>query len=1182
MIDMMIESLELDNFKSFGNKRKILFRKGFTVISGPNGSGKSNIGDSMLFVLGVRSSKAVRADRLADLIHKASSPNRQRDTCKVTITFNSENPELSEDEKRIRLTRELISDTESYHSNYYINGERVRHSDVERLLDSLHIYLDSYSFVLQGDINNIIKMSGIERRKLLESISGIESFDVQIDKAKSDIEAISGNLTKLEIMHEEAQRRLEELRIDKENAETFNSYSQRIKDMRATLLGYDLNRLNRDVESVETQISSLTSEIDTLNLENSGLQEDVESKRSTLKKLEEEREAISGSELGEIRQHIADLRVKIAEFRMKKDDRGEQIHNLQEEVSSRDSQSEEIRKTISSKSDALESRESELMRIQDEMRRIEEQLSKMRIEFSDSTKSAKKFQERLVEIDASIDNINSQNDAVREKYNELIQEKSKIMTELVSREEKRKDLEFQIKDAQWRLKDISGTDQTKRKTLQDLRKQYYEVKNELEENQKAKEAAKDRLSILSREYDKLTMSMQGSRGAGSRTLSSIINARNQNMIDGIHGPIRDLISFDEKYRSAVESTAGGRLNAVVVENDQVAQECLEYLRKEKIGKLTFLPLNKLSTGRPRGKAIIVHGSDGSLGYVFEHISYESVYEAAVWYAFQDTVIVDTVQTARKYMVGVRLVTLGGDIFEASGAITGGYNEARKSNAATESKLSQLSSEINGLNEELSILNPKIEDGKHLVDQLTTEMTELSKEEGSKTKEIDQLREIAEKAERQIEGVDSQVAESEESLRKTENHLKALNEEMLENGDKIDQLSKEKSEIHEKLKSLSPETVELQSDLERTYASLRTDEQSMLDGISSTRSDLKHMEGDLQENAKLIGNSTNQIVQLKDEVNVLQDRISEQNTELEKYRKIEEEMDQKTKEQTEKIHAIENEVERISGRMEGNKSLVSTKHDVIITLSSRLETYRTKITEIEEQLAETGGTAIQEKLSITEIKGTISDLENRIEQLGPINHKAITEFDEVSVECSNISEEMTRLKEEKKSLEDLTEKLNEQKKTIFLNLYHAINQHMNEIYATLSAGGEAQLVLSDELDPLNAEVSIRARPKGRNFSKLHSLSGGEKSLTALSFIMAVQRINPSPIYYLDEVDMFLDGANVERIGKMFKSNSSTSQILVVSLRKAMLKYAENIIGVTSFDEENTEVFEKSLGTEPEVF
>ncbi len=1182
MINMMIESLELDNFKSFGNKRKILFRKGFTVISGPNGSGKSNIGDSMLFVLGVRSSKAVRADRLADLIHKASTPNRQRNHCRVTITFNSENPELSEDEKRIRLTRELISDTESYHSNYYINGERVKHSDVEVLLDSLHIYLDSYSFVLQGDINNIIKMSGVERRKLLESISGIESFDVQIDKAKSDIEGISGNLTKLEIMHEEGQRRLEELRIDKENAETYNSYSQRIRDLRATLLGYELNRLNRDIASVETQINNLTSEIDTLNLENSRLLEEIESKRTTLKRLEQEREAISGSELGEIRQHIADLRVKIAEYKMKKDDKAERINSLESEITEKELESENTRKTISTDGEELEAKESELLKTQNEMAGIEQQLSRMRSEFSDSTKSAKKLQERLVEIDSSIDAVTAENDQVKEKYNLLSQEKSKIMAELVSREEKRKDLEFQIKDAQWRLKDISGTDQTKRRGLEDLRKQYYEAKNELEDNQKAKEAARDKLSALSREYDKLSISIQGSRGGGSRTLSAIINARNQNVIDGIHGPIRDLISFDEKYRNAVESTAGGRLNAVVVEDDQVAQECLEYLRRERIGKLTFLPLNKISTGRPRGKAIIVHGSEGSQGYVFEHIKAESIYESAVWYAFQDTVIVDTVQTARKYMVGVRLVTLAGDIFEASGAITGGYTEAKKSSAASESRLSQLSSEINGLNEELSILNVKIEDGKRLVDQLTNELTDLSKEEGSKTKEIDQLREIAEKAENQIKEVDQKISESEESLRRTENHMKSLNETILENGDRIDQLSKEKSEIHEKLKSLSPETMELQNDLERNYSSLRVDEQQILERISSIRSDLKHMDRTLQENSRFIEANRKEKELLQGEISGLQDQISGQNSELDKYRKMEEEMDQKTREQTEKIHSIENEIEKLNGRVESNKSLVSTKHDVIITLSSRLETYRTKIAETEEMLAETGGTAIEEKLSVTEIKATIGDLEGKIEQLGPINHKAITEFDEVSVECSNISSEISRLREEKKSLEDLTDRLNEQKKTIFLNLYHSINEHMNEIYATLSAGGEAQLVLSDEEDPLNAEVSIRARPKGSNFSKLHALSGGEKSLTALSFIMAVQRINPSPIYYLDEVDMFLDGANVERIGKMFKSNSSTSQILVVSLRKAMLKYAENIIGVTSFDEENTEVFEKSLGTEPEVF
>lgn len=1179
---MKIESLELDNFKSFGNKRKVLFRKGFTVISGPNGSGKSNIGDSMLFVLGVRSSKAVRADRLADLIHKASTSARQRNTCKVTITFNNENPELSEEEKRIRLTRELIADTESYHSNYYINGIRVKHSDVERLLDSLHIYLDSYSFVLQGDINNIIKMSGVERRKLLESIAGIESFDIQIDRAKEDIEAISGNLTKLDVIYEESQKRLEELRQDKENAEKYNSYMHRIKDLKVTLLGYELNKLNRDVESVETQITNLTSEIENLTIENNHLQEEIERKKVTLKKLEEEREGISGSELNQIRSAISDLRVKIAENKMKKEDREDRIEKLEDAMLEKEEESSRLRREISSYSEKLETGEVRLVTTRNEMKEIEDRLTEMRSSLSDSTKSARKLQERLADIDTEISQISSKNDDLKEKNSSLIQEKSTITAELVSREERKKELEFQIKDAQWRLKDISGADQTRRKSLEDLRKQYYEIKNELEDNRKAKESAKDRLSALSREYDKLSINLQGNRGTGSRALSAIVNARNQNVIGGIHGPIRDLISYEDKFRSAVESTAGGRLNAVVVENDQVAQECLEYLRKEKIGKLTFLPLNKISNGRPRGKAIIVHGSDGSQGYVFEHITAETQYEAAVWYAVQDTVIVDTVQTARKYMVGVRLVTLGGDIFEASGAITGGYNDSGRSSGASESKLSQLSSEINSLNEDLSILNVKIEEGKRLVDQLTLDLTETSKEEGSKSREVDQLREISENAEKQIIGLNGLISDSEDSLKRTENHMKILGEEILENGDMIDQLSKEKAEIHEKLKALSPEIMELQSDLEFKYADLRKEEQEIVESMSTARSDLKHMDRSLQDNSKFSENGMREIEQINTEITELQRVMAEDGNELEKYRKIEEEMDQKTREQTEKIHAIENEVERISGKIESNRSMVSTKHDVIITLSSRLETYRTKIDETERQMQDIGGTVIDEKLPVSEVKNTISELESRIEQLGPINHKAITEFDEVSVECAKISGEMSRLKDEKKSLEELSERLEDQKKVIFLNLYHSINHHMNDIYSVLSAGGEAQLVLSDEEDPLNAELSIKARPKGSNFSKLHALSGGEKSLTALSFIMAVQRINPSPIYYLDEVDMFLDGANVERIGKMFKSNSSTSQILVVSLRKAMLKYAENIIGVTSFDEENTEVFEKSLGTEPEVF
>ncbi|MCL4342985.1 MAG: AAA family ATPase [Candidatus Thermoplasmatota archaeon] len=215
------------------------------------------------------------------------------------------------------------------------------------------------------------------------------------------------------------------------------------------------------------------------------------------------------------------------------------------------------------------------------------------------------------------------------------------------------------------------------------------------------------------------------------------------------------------------------------------------------------------------------------------------------------------------------------------------------------------------------------------------------------------------------------------------------------------------------------------------------------------------------------------------------------------------------------------------------------------------------------------------MSTGELKRRISELTSDIAALGSVNHRAIEQYTTELNEVTLLRERMEELGKEKSSLEELMDQINNQKKLTFLELFDAVNKEINSIYYVLSDGGEAGLEITDRENPMEAEVYIKARPKGSNFSKIEALSGGEKSLTALAFIMSIQRINPSPVYYLDEVDMFLDGANAERVGRMFKENSRKSQIIAVSLRQAMLKYADNIIGVTTFDDENSEVFFKSF-------
>jgi len=1179
---MLIESIEMDNFKSFGRKKKIEFRKGLTVISGPNGSGKSNIGDALLFVLGVRSAKSVRADRLSDLIHRSSEDKTGRKYCRVQINFISGEQGAEGSDRRISVMRELTADGDDYKSNYYINGSRVKHSDVEQLLDSLKIYLDGYSFVLQGDINNLVKMTGFERRKLIEAISGVESYDNQIEKASSDILGINEHVVKLEVRTQDEGRHVEELRHDKDIAERYREISGRILNLRSTLMEREIARNNLEIASMNTQVNELNGQVSELEAENKRLGGKIAELLEQKHKVEVQRESVSGSELNEIRKTIERYRLDIAENKMR-------IQNIGVKIEEKKSRSEAAASEIAALSDQKKKFEVKLKTNSDDMEQItaeirdsEKSLSAMKSRNNATNGKLNELKKRYSELDGEVERLSIEVGDLEVDFTEINNRKIRKTMELSALEEKKGSLEFQIKDSLWRSKDSESVAAEERRKLKELTDRYYSLRNSTQDMIDEKEGLLKKLVELNKEYTKLQALTQNQKFSQSKGLSLIIGARNQNYISGIHGPLRDLISFDEEFRTAMEATAGNRLNSVVVEDDETSQKCIELLKREKAGRITFLPINKMTMGRPRGKAIIVHNSPDSLGYVMERVSYDKKYEGCIWHAFQDTVIVETVEVARKYMVGVKLVTMDGDIFDPSGAITGGFMEKKRENVVSEKRVADLSADILSTNSQIDELTSIIKTRNAELSKLTEELGAKSREEGQKKANLESIDVDLVKTREELQIMQGKILQCTEELHSITDEYEKKRSGIEEIKAVMRTKQREKSTIMDEMKTQNPEEAELQESMEKKLVLLRNQQSQIAAEISAITVEVRH-------NAERTGDLSNEIRDIEEEsgdllkqVDSLESKKKVLDAELTKSQLIEAELDKNGREFTETIAKIDLEIQKINQLIESNRSLCTTKRDVTISLNAKVGSIRDKVMQLSEDMRNLGGKPVVEDISDQEIRKTILQLQGEGENMGPINYKAIDEFSVASSVLEELKAELESLTSERKELEDLMERLNRQKETIFVKTFNSINEGMNVIYGKLSGGGESQLILTDPGKPLDSEVHIKARPKGKTFAKLQSLSGGEKSLTALAFIMSVQRITPSPIYYLDEVDMFLDGSNVERMGQMFRANSETSQILMVSLKKAMLKYANNIIGVTSFDQENTEVYGKSLASDLEEY
>ncbi|MEM0156583.1 MAG: chromosome segregation protein SMC [Thermoplasmataceae archaeon] len=1172
---MFLESLELHNFKSFGVRKRIVFRKGFTVISGPNGSGKSNIGDSLLFVLGTRSSKAVRAERLGDLIHKSSDEKRNRDYCSVTVTLDTEDPEKTPEDRKVVLKRELVAEMEGYKSNYYINGQRVRHSDVADLLDSLHIYLDSYSFVLQGDINNIVKMTGFERRKLLESISGIESFDVQIEKAQGDILSINENLGRLEVLLDQTRKRRQDLEAEKDVAERYEKLSSAIRNLRMTILNIEKEGMQREVASHSRNIDQLMQEIVGIESRITGMNQQLKSLEDENGDLKQKLEVSGNSQLREIREQIENQRVTIAETGIRVENGQERIRNLSDQVEEDSRELEKTSRSLEWLQANMDENSRTLEEIRSKMSRISQELKSIRDKNSRSSTEILKKQEDIKEKDSTIRELNGQIDHLMEERDRIQAERSGVVGELGTLEEKKKDLEFQVRDAAWRLKEIEKDAGSSKENTEKLSFRYYDLKRRLEELRKRKDVLQSELNAAGREHTQLQSQISSRSGSANRAVATILGARNQNKIQGIHGTIRELVTFPEEFRPAIEAAAGARLNSVVVEDDGVAEQCLDLLKRERAGKMTFLPLNKVLGGRPRGKAITVRSSDGAMGYVFEKITFDQKYEGIIWYAVQDTVIVRDVPTARKYMVGVRLVTMDGDIFEASGAITGGYQDRGKSQENLDARISELSAKIREISAELDAINAEIPQVESEFDEVSQKLRETSRNEGSRSAEIQQWKKLVDEGKPKLEELSSRISDLNRKLSEVDGKLSGNDRESKEIRVKISRLESDKSAIFDEIREISPQFAEKENALETELTSLRSRESDFSAELVKIGNDISHMRQKSQEIRERIRSNSEEKIKLEADLAVSTGTLAQQRSDLEKLRAVEAEISEKSREIVDALNVNESEIVRIKEGIETEKAGIGTKNDLILSSRLKIENLQSRINDLEQQMGEVGGEILPDKRYIQEAKRELDARNSELVELGPVNQKAVAEYQQVSADLDALSREMDSLSREKADLEILMGRLNHQKEKIFMEMYGAINDNMKSIYGEISGGGEASLEMSNESDPLNSEIFIRAKPKGKSFSKIEALSGGEKSLTALSFILAVQRINPSPLYYLDEVDMFLDGSNAEHVGKMFKLNSNTSQVFSVSLRKAMLKYADHVVVVTSFDGENTDVFEKSI-------
>ena len=1147
---MYIKQLEVDNFKSFANKVEIPMLKGFTTISGPNGSGKSNIIDSILFALGLSTSRTLRAEKLFHLI----STYNKRNEAFVKVTFGET------EEGDFSVARRIRKSSQGFNSVYYLDDKIATLSDIHAKLEKYNITPNSYNVMMQGDVMSITNCTPNERRKIIDEIAGVADFDRRIEQATNELETVEKRVVNSTLILNEVNTRLEQLKEEKEVALKYQKLKEEKTGLESQINTVKFFDLRRNLEKAHENILEFTKRKKEEELKSKDLEE-------RLKLIKEKYEEISATIKEKGEAHQLELKQKAEELKGA-------ISRKNSSIDFADKQIQANLKTIENTKNGIEVQEGKIkdaeLKIQlkkEEIagteKNIEEQkalLHKILEDMSGLSETAEKHIEKR-------NSLRKELEEYQDKETKLIQKQAPLEADLSSKKKQIEEARGKLVELEQFKANYSENKSSKELMIEQLGKELEDfkliLKNCLNDLDKTKNELTDMeydLQASRKKIYQLEAQKQASEDANlGCAVDTVVNAN----IRGVHAPLMKLGQVDEEYSTAMEIAVGGRMAHIVVDDEHVASTCIELLKSSNAGRATFVPLNKIvkcpkSLNLPKDKGVI--------DFAINLIDFDDEYLNAFYYAVGDTLVVEDRETANKLIGKYRMVTLSGDLFEKSGSITGGA--VRK----TGLKFAQNSdSELDTYRERLKEMESKYSALISKRNQLEAKMEDVRSKYSSSTTEYNKAKLELTNMETSFENTQKNIDEKQEFIKTTEPEIKSIEKT-------LDKMEEEHIEISDKMTDLHSQIQEIEKLMNDA------DLKDLKEKTSGVEAEIKRYEKNLSDANNEIDGLNQRIEFIKTTINTHNDTISrslDTNRELsldkakfaEEIKGLNEQLevlDVQIKEITDKLGELLKQRDDINKDLIDIETQRNLKASDIEKIAEQIESFKARRRELEPQLEETtktlteAGVNVNEltpvEMSIEEITNRIQRLQRRMDELGAVNMKALEDFEKVSAREQELKTQIETLSTEREQILERMKGYEDLKKETFLKTYNVINENFKEVFHKLS-DGEGTLILENEEKPFEGGLDIEAQPRDKKKQRLAGMSGGEKALTALSFVFAIQRYMPAPFYAFDEVDASLDGINVEKLAHIVQSQSETTQFIVVSHRKPMIESANRTIGVT---------------------
>ena len=1157
-LSVHITQIEFENFKSFGKKIKIPFFDGFTTISGPNGSGKSNIIDGILFCLGLSGSRTMRAEKLTDLIYNGGG--KRPDYAQVTIKIDNTKKEFPNNRDIIVITRKVKQTELGYYSYYYIDGKTVTLQEMHEQLSKAKITPEGYNVVMQGDVTHIIQVTSFERRKIIDEIAGVSEFDNKKERSLNELEIVRERIERVDIIIEEVKAQLQRLTEERNQALKYKALREERRRYEGFVILAKLNDAKKELDSIDSELQEKKIEQEKTRVE-------YEHQKNTLQAL--------GLELHELNEQIMQ-KGEAEQIQVKKEI--EEIKGQHELATNTiELLNNEIATTEKTKHRALLeiNRERETGQRLDE-KMAEEQLreSTLQIELSEKKTQMQLIRSEITDVDVEyadtqemLTDLKNRLEECRSEKNELMRNEDRLLDAIRRRTSDVREIEIEITDSQEKINSKENDLQKATKEIANLVltvKQLYHDHENLEKNRMSLKAAAEEvereLINNQREYMRIEAKIKAERELGgySSAVETILKSARNHELEGIYGTIAELGTTDKNYSTALEIAAGGRIQAIVTATDEDAAYAIAYLKQRRRGRATFLPLNKLKPSRP------VEAPDhaGVIDYAINLMDYEQKFDPAFWYVFRDTLIVGTLSDARKLIGRYRMVTLEGEMIERGGAMTGGSTRSRHLFAGGETeKLSGLAQKTTELESRKNSILNKIDSIESHIHTLLKEIAETEKQLSKKQLELEdikgrgeQLTTLINKRRDELQQIDGEQKTLKAEMEEMEERKTAKNLQIHEFEEQIHELEEKIKgsplpRFNEQINKLQDEINHLQNriyDVKEGLNSINLERKYVKEKIEEITRNTSELETKKTEHLEKIQQLHQKIKQLDSDLIEKQEREKQLSVELRELQKRREDLNETYDCAKEKTRNITITIQQFDKQM--------------LALSTTREAVSEQILQLQAELSQRNLNENEEVPTTEKVYSRIKSIERAMERLEPVNMRAISEYDEVEARERELQSRRDILFTERQELLQRITHYEQMKKDAFMEAYTSINKHFKEVFAELSSG-TGEIVLENPDDPFTGGLTIKARPSDKTEQRLEAMSGGEKSLTALALIFAIQEYRPAPFYAFDEIDMFLDGANAERVARRIKKSSKEAQFIVVSLRKPVIEAAQRTLGVT---------------------